>query len=119
MTLEHTGGSFSSVIDPLFIYCVFSWQANQIVGPPDFYPGYGDTALGWDLSRENSGREWIELRFGASVCVSRHRSAPCTPPYLMHEEPRGARAHASGQEPRGTHTLGSVGGPRPSGKHQD
>jgi hypothetical protein len=30
----------------------------------------GDTALGWDLSQENSGREWIELRFGTPVYVS-------------------------------------------------
>jgi hypothetical protein len=33
-------------------------------------PGYADTPLGWDLSTENAGREWIELRFGASVYVS-------------------------------------------------
>jgi hypothetical protein len=47
-----------------------AWQANQIVGPPDFYPHHGDTTLGWDLSAENSGLEWIELRFGTPVYVS-------------------------------------------------
>ena len=48
----------------------YAWQANQIIGPADFYPGYGDTALGYDLSAENSGREWIELKFPTNVYVT-------------------------------------------------
>ena len=48
----------------------YAWQANQIVGAADFYPSYGDTALGYDLSAENSGREWIELKFPTNVYVA-------------------------------------------------
>ena len=47
-----------------------SWQANQFVGAPDFYPGYGDTPVGWDLSHENSGREFIEVKFPTPVYVT-------------------------------------------------
>lgn len=47
-----------------------AWQANQFVGAADFYPGYGDTALGWDLSAENSGKEFIEVRFPNKVYVT-------------------------------------------------
>jgi hypothetical protein len=70
-----------------------AWHANQIVGPPDFYPGYGDTPLGWDLSAENSGREFIELRFGASMCVNHRRSALCDPRCLAPEELDEAPGH--------------------------
>lgn len=48
-----------------------AWQSNQILGEPDFYPGYGDTKLGWDLSEENWGHEWIELRFSTSMYISK------------------------------------------------
>jgi len=48
----------------------YAWQANQIIGAADFYPGYGDTALGYDLSAENSGKEFIELKFPSEVYVS-------------------------------------------------
>ena len=30
----------------------------------------GDTARGWDLSAENSGKEWIEIRFASSIYVN-------------------------------------------------
>ena len=40
------------------------------MGSANFYPGYGDTALGYDLSSENSGKEWIELKFADKVCLA-------------------------------------------------
>ena len=72
-----------------------AWHATAVLGAPDFYPGYGDTTKvgshalpcllsmhlldlrlrsclyqGWDLSSENGGKEWIELRFDYPVYVS-------------------------------------------------
>jgi hypothetical protein len=48
----------------------YAWQANQLVGEADFYPSYGDTALGYDLSAENSGKEFIEIKFPNPVYVT-------------------------------------------------
>ena len=48
----------------------YAWQANQIVGPTDFYPGYGDTPLGSSWSAENSGKEFIELRFSTKMYIN-------------------------------------------------
>ena len=42
----------------------------MLVGEADYFPSYGDSKLGWDLSAENSGREFIELKFPNRVYVS-------------------------------------------------
>ncbi|KAL1507311.1 hypothetical protein AB1Y20_008157 [Prymnesium parvum] len=47
-----------------------AWTAAEILGPPDFYPSYGDSPLGWDLSHENNGLEFIELRIPASLYIT-------------------------------------------------
>ena len=47
-----------------------SWHASNILGGPNFYPGYADAKLGWDLSSENAGNEWIELEYPFAVYVS-------------------------------------------------
>lgn len=74
-------GTSSSVSDPQWSELIeywgdgtcyeFAWQANQILGEPNFYPSYGDSKLGWDLSEENWGHEWIELRFSTSMYISK------------------------------------------------
>lgn len=40
-----------------------AWHASGILGVPDVYPSYADDKNGYDLSTENYGREFIELRF--------------------------------------------------------
>ena len=48
----------------------YAWQANQLVGAPDFYPGYGDARQGWDLSSENNGAEFIEVKIEVPVYIT-------------------------------------------------
>ena len=47
-----------------------AWQASSFVGEADVYPAYSDHKKGWDLSAENSGKEWIEVKFADAVYVS-------------------------------------------------
>ena len=45
------------------------WAAYAFLGAPDFYPGYADTVLGWDLAQENYGDEWIEVMFDTPLYI--------------------------------------------------
>ena len=40
-----------------------SWSANQIIGPPNVYPGYGDNGGAWASSSSDNQREFLELHF--------------------------------------------------------
>ena len=45
-----------------------SWHASNILGEPNFYPRYGDNKLGWEMSSDNNGDEFIELEFPFGKC---------------------------------------------------
>jgi len=44
-------------------YSENDWSANQILGPPDTYPKYGDIPTAWTFATADAQREFIELRF--------------------------------------------------------
>jgi hypothetical protein len=52
-----------SVIAASSEYTTASWSANQILGSPNVYPGYGDNAGAWAHATADGQREWIELFF--------------------------------------------------------
>ena len=37
------------------------YHAQMFLGPPDYFPGYADTPLGWDKAGENSAKEFIDF----------------------------------------------------------
>ncbi|KAL1512389.1 hypothetical protein AB1Y20_005647 [Prymnesium parvum] len=47
-----------------------SWHATNILGANDFFPEFGDSPLGYDLSHENSGKEFIELKFPSELYIT-------------------------------------------------
>ena len=44
-------------------YSPSSWSAQQVLGPPDVYPGYGDNAKAWASLDADAGNEFIEVAF--------------------------------------------------------
>ncbi len=44
-------------------YSTTDWSEDQILGPPDTYPQYGDIGTAWSPATEDDQREFIELRF--------------------------------------------------------
>lgn len=43
-----------------YLYALFSWGANQVIGEPKVYPNYGDLNGAWASQRYN-GTEFIEV----------------------------------------------------------
>jgi hypothetical protein len=48
---------FSSQWDPVY------WSAQQALGPPDTYPGYGDISTSWASRTANDQREFLVLQY--------------------------------------------------------
>ena len=49
-----------------FIFLNYRWSANQVIGEPKVYPGYGDRSGAW-ASRRTGGTEFLE------VCALMHQ----------------------------------------------
>lgn len=47
-----------------------SWDAIQVIGTPDVYPGYGDNAAAWASANADGQREWLELHFANPEPIS-------------------------------------------------
>ena len=54
---------------------ILALHCTQLLGEEDVYPEHRDASGGWDMSHENSGREFIELR-----CVITPLLPPMRPP---------------------------------------
>nr|HPN39300.1 PKD domain-containing protein [Melioribacteraceae bacterium] len=46
------------------------WSANQVIGIPNVYPGYGDNANAWTSSSPDGQREFLELGFDNPMPIS-------------------------------------------------
>jgi hypothetical protein len=46
-----------------------AWNASHILGPPDFFPSYGDSGLAWS-GRITGDEEWIEVGFDTPVYIT-------------------------------------------------
>ena len=53
----------SRVIDYSSEYSPVRWSAEQVLGPPDVYPEYGDVDKAWAPSAKDGGEEYIEVSF--------------------------------------------------------
>ena len=47
------------------------WTPEQMTGPPDVYPKYGDYDKAWTAAYSNAGEEWVELFYDEAVYVQR------------------------------------------------
>jgi len=46
------------------------WFATSALGPPDFYPGYGDDPRAWASLTEDTQGEWIKLGFNNPLPIN-------------------------------------------------
>ncbi len=60
----------STVVDFSTQYSEDAWSANQVLGPPDVWPGYGDNNKAWASQGADDREEWIEVGFDAAERVS-------------------------------------------------
>ena len=60
----------SSVIDVSSQYSDGAWAAEQVLGPPDVFPNYGDTAKAWASQGADDPEEWIEVGFERASSIS-------------------------------------------------
>ncbi|XP_048237179.1 uncharacterized protein LOC125372143 [Haliotis rufescens] len=51
-------------------YGYLDWSAENIVGPPDVFPDYGDDPNAW-ASAEWTGIEWIEVQISQSLYITK------------------------------------------------
>lgn len=59
-----------SVVDVSTQYSEDAWSANQVLGPPDVFPSYGDHNKAWASHGADDRDEWIEVAFEADERVS-------------------------------------------------
>ena len=52
-------------------YSTSSWSANQVIGIPNVYPGYGDNSYAWASSTSDGQREFLELHFEEAAPASK------------------------------------------------
>ncbi len=58
-----------SVIDFSSEYSETSWSANQVLGPPNVFPAYGDIGQAWAAETSDGQREFLELYYSHAVAV--------------------------------------------------
>ena len=56
-----------TIIDFSTEYSPGSWSANQVIGPPDVFPAYGDIEEAWAAETTGDQREFFELKFKTAV----------------------------------------------------
>lgn len=60
----------TDVIDYSTQYSDDAWSANQVLGAPNVYPGYGDNNKAWASHGADDREEWIEVGFGTDERIS-------------------------------------------------
>lgn len=60
----------SVVVDFSTQYSEDAWSANQVLGKPDVFPGYGDHNKAWASHGADDRDEWIEVGFDQAERVS-------------------------------------------------
>jgi hypothetical protein len=60
----------STVVDVSTQYSETSWSAQQVLGPPDVFPAYGDLAKAWASRGADDRDEWIEVGFDRPSSIS-------------------------------------------------
>ncbi len=60
----------ASILDYSSQYSEDAWSANQVLGPPNVFPGYGDNNKAWASHGADDREEWIEVGFETAERVS-------------------------------------------------
>jgi hypothetical protein len=60
----------SSVIDVSTQYTDSAWSANQVLGPPNVFPAYGDNDKAWASLGADDRDEYIEVGFASAGSIS-------------------------------------------------
>ena len=60
----------TSVINFSSQYEILDWSANQVIGPPDLYPTYGDFENAWASLTQDDTREYLELGYLSPAPIS-------------------------------------------------